>query len=371
MQQYSTSPYQGVQIPQQPMYTPPMMASGRPKISPKRATSLFFIIVVLVLLIHTLFFSWYYFEIEMDMEGESYGTPFTINGDAEIAMHLRESEIKTSVIGQTDDVTDESKDYDTDDYEDNDEIKHVMDVTFFLVIIAIIMGIISAIFVTLSLFGAISKIGGVISLIILLILSLIIPLYFAIALPAAIEENWDESNITESYEEIGMEDLKYEPTLYGSDKAKIDTEIYGTTMEGNYEWSWHPDIGWYISLISFISVLIAFSLMAASKQENLAIAPAVQPQYPQQPLPPQQPPPIQPTLQQSPPQRPPLQKPLPPPPPKKGIKPPPTPSKPPTTQPEETTFSCPHCRKPFTVPTPKQNVVINCPLCGGQTSIGP
>ncbi|UCE37279.1 MAG: right-handed parallel beta-helix repeat-containing protein [Thermoplasmata archaeon] len=67
-----------------------------------------------------------------------------------------------------------------------------------------------------------------------------------------------------------------------------------------------------------------------------------------------------------------------PPPPVPPVPPPPVPpvppspvQEPPPPPPEITTYNCPHCENPFSVPAPVQAHAVICPSCGGQVTIGP
>ena len=167
--------------------------------------------------------------------------------------------------------------------------------------------------------------------------------------------------ITVSTDTTGTSDVEILET--SSTEGKIDYETPDSSKEyyihftniGSSSADVHVDIEFYspIGLICLIPGIILLALgilflllgIKFKKQPDTLPTP-----YPQQPG-------YQPQPQyQQPPQYPPQQY-------------PPPPTQP--SQPQTTSYTCPHCGKPFTTQIPQQAMVVGCPSCGGQTTIGP
>lgn len=251
--------------PQPPYYPPP-----RP-INKRAVGAIVVFIIIIILLIISLFLPWY--NVKGVFNGEMHGTSSGIRISADVKMeanldmYLQEQEMnmdyEASTMGQT--VSDSQTS--SKDYEGDDEMKSSMDITLYLTIISIIFIIIGIIITGIISLGSISyKIGLVIGIIVVLFL-LITMVYFPIGFPKALKESIEESGSKNELEQMGF---KHDGSFIGSSSGSIDMAEAIPNAEGleeapmDVEWTWGPNLGWYLIIVSFVMSIIGVVLIATA-----------------------------------------------------------------------------------------------------------
>jgi len=201
-----------------------------------------FAIVALILLSLTFVTPWYYFDLEMEVEGQE--------STIESRNYFDEAEVTTQIA-------DGDEETETEEYDEDDESTSVFHNTRILIIVAIIgtaLGIAGAFVVSL---GKLSPKIGSLLILVGLIFALIAPVYMMIELPDAIEEDM-EDDIGPGFE--FMESLG--ESFFGSESGTTTTE-FGATVE--YDSSWGGTTAWFLSLAAAAVNLIALSLVITTR----------------------------------------------------------------------------------------------------------
>lgn len=182
-------------------------------------------IVAIVLLLLTFVTPLYRYSAEMEMWGETFG------GSADFYY----TEGRTDFDGETE----------TEEYDDDSEMKSVFNLTMILVIIAVIgsiLGMIGALMVGMGKID--NKIGAGLAVIGILF-AFIAPMYLMVSLPGA----FDEDNGG-----MGMND----------DDGPWDS-FFGSTSEEGFEMRWGPSIAWYMALIAGVLNIGVLAMVMSSK----------------------------------------------------------------------------------------------------------
>jgi hypothetical protein len=191
--------------------------------------SLFFLICSIVFLIISLSFPWYHFEFE-DKGPSEFGYKWSWEYTFEGVDYYTGLETGTT---KWDDTGDE-------------ETERVFDTLWSLIFIAIIVSIIALIFVLLSIWRLLTINVGLILTLVSFIFITIVPIYFAMALPSACEDD----NVGDYW------DLEYSG-FYGSD----DTGEDGITA------TWNPTMGWYFSVLAILSSLFGLVFLVVKRKK--------------------------------------------------------------------------------------------------------
>jgi len=198
-----------------------------------------------VLFVLSLFLSWYQYISLEESSDDSYRESWEAN------YYLSEAKLTSKIDGESDT---ESVDWnDLDDNEISDALttaKYIHIVTFIfsgLSLSAVISGGV------LKQSGMTPKVVGLILAIVVILLSLVAPLYLAIQLPDAFEE------------EVGYDEDHRGPwsSFIGS-RSKYQDETH-------YKDKWYPSWGWYFSLLGGIFIMIGgrYVYVGGKKDEKL------------------------------------------------------------------------------------------------------
>ncbi|UCH88097.1 MAG: hypothetical protein JSV49_07460 [Thermoplasmata archaeon] len=170
-----------------------------------------------------------------------------ITVDYGMAYELTEAYFESNVINEEEA---DLEDFDYDDWRDEDDSDDtilVFDITFYLVLTAIIFTVISLIAViVIGVRKSSGKVGmGLLSF--TFIIAITIPILFASSLPGGFSQDYDDlrsSAGTDTYE------------LEGADQSKPKyCEDFAGTQKGEYfEMSWGPRLGWYLSIAAFVLI---------------------------------------------------------------------------------------------------------------------
>ena len=196
-------------------------------------------LIVVVLLGVALVGTWY------SMESESAGVSMTMD------YKLREGTV--TVAGESD--TDE---YDEDFYET--DTGAVYSNTFYIAIVALVLGIIGLITAVMAGIGKLSAKIVTIFLLLTMIFAVVAPVYFAVALPGAMDEDWSggwDKGFWDSGEETSVEPI-------------TGTEYTSTYTIG-------PGYGWYLAIVAFVFALIGLiiTVIPGKKAVPAPVAPSL------------------------------------------------------------------------------------------------
>ena len=253
-------------LKEQLQYTrPPIWMSRRPIKS--WIMPIILIIVSIVLLSISIAIPWYHFDInEKDhINGETY----TSEGTIEYSIKGPKYEFDYPEVSL---LEDEDETYDWDET-NLDETENVFGVLNGLLITSIIILIIALILNVLSGQGFLSVNFGIIFIVIGLIFVLIIPIYFAIALPVAFKEDTDGGEFQSDSVSLKVSGF------IGSDS---DTFSEGDNSM-KLSVSWYPTVGWFLSLIAMIIQCIVLRSLIAKKRNFPSPIPKDQHPYYTQP----------------------------------------------------------------------------------------
>jgi predicted RNA-binding Zn-ribbon protein involved in translation (DUF1610 family) len=165
------------------------------------------------------------------------------------------------------------------DKEDGLENKfNVMNMTFYFLLFTIIFLIVAIIGYS-SVVRRKGKLHGkvkvpIVLTVIVFVFALITPIYFAAALPTAIDDDYEDKSdeLLKEYEEYYPDTEKPKQIVKGfsgsthKNESSLDfSSSYGGQVDADY--SWGPNIGWYLAMIGMIMVIIALiSLIATRKR---------------------------------------------------------------------------------------------------------
>lgn len=198
-------------------------------------------LIVVVLLGVALVGTWWTYEME--------GT----GGSVTVDRKLQEGTITTEVAGTS---TTETKAYkDTTGYEDSAAFK-VYDNTYYITIAALILSVITLILLILVGIGKVALVKiGVIFLLITMIFAVVAPVYFAVALPGAMDEDAEDTG-------------GYDKGFMGSES---DYPMAGTDS------TWGPGYGWYLAIVAFVFALIGLiiTVIPGKKAVPAPVAPSL------------------------------------------------------------------------------------------------
>jgi hypothetical protein len=262
------------------------------------------IVALLLIVLSMIMLPWYKIEIEVGSSGFSM--------DSEVNYYL--DHVEMSILNTT-----QTIDYDDAGNETSEslEVFETTKIMVYMGLIGCIIGIIGSALVMVEKLSA--KVGAIIVLI-ALILAILAPIYFMFMLPGAFEKDFEESGGSSGVLPSGIG-----KSFFGSERSESDEG--GFTMTTEYRWG--GGLGWILSFIAIIILIIAMALVGRAKQVTEWVAepePAPQQTY-QQPV--TQPPPA--AKQKAPPPRrsTPPSKPSTPPPTEPATPPPSEPSTPP------------------------------------------
>jgi len=132
-------------------------------------------------------------------------------------------------------------------------VGNIAETGFFLLIVGIILGVIAAIFGFASR-GNTRRSAPALALgVIALLLAIITPVLFAAALPGAVS-----SDISSTYRP---------PNTSGPWSSFIGSSSYTNPLVGTVSLDWGPAIGWYLSIVAFVVLLIGVILLFLYRKE--------------------------------------------------------------------------------------------------------
>jgi len=142
-------------------------------------------------------------------------------------------------------------------------VGNIAETGFFLLIGGIILGVVAAIFGFASR-GNARRSGPAIALgVVTLLFAMIAPVLFAAALPGAIS-----SDISSAYRP---------PNTSGPWSSFTGSSSYTNPLVGPVSLNWGPAIGWYLSLVAFVIVLVGVVILFLGRKEPPAPVPATAP----------------------------------------------------------------------------------------------
>jgi hypothetical protein len=132
-------------------------------------------------------------------------------------------------------------------------VGNIAETGFFLLIVGIILGVVAAIFGFASR-GSPRRAAPAIALAaVALILAIVAPVLFAVALPGAIS-----SDISSTYRP---------PNTSGPWSSFIGSSSFTSPTIGTVNFDWGPAIGWYLSIVAFVLLLVGVILLARYRRE--------------------------------------------------------------------------------------------------------
>ncbi|WP_455392676.1 hypothetical protein [[Eubacterium] cellulosolvens] len=142
---------------------------------------------------------------------------------------------------------------------DTKDVKAVMDMINNLSLISIILLIISIIMMPIGAIGKMPHGIPLITLIIALILTLIIPIYFFIYIPPALETHLE---VADTRDDTGF---RYDGDFFGSKNGDFyDNE---TDLQKEFEMEFGPEMAFWLSFVPMFIILVALSVYSAGKKD--------------------------------------------------------------------------------------------------------
>jgi hypothetical protein len=230
---------------------PPRGAGGPKKVSYKSLAGMIVAIVALIMIFIFMAYPWYTIEYEAIYEP----TTTKMNVKMEYTMEELTTEFKVGEV----EIKDRTK-YDDKDLNGTlDEVKEVMDNTSMIQLLVMIFLIIAIILMPIAAIGKIPHVAGMVFLILAIIFVLIIPLYFFVSLPPAIESQFDKMG---DLGEPMNETFIYKPDFLSSGRG---TWFNDANEKYSYTQEWGPGMGFWFIFVPLIVIVIAQVVFASGK----------------------------------------------------------------------------------------------------------
>jgi hypothetical protein len=218
-------------------------------------------VVALILLFIFLSYPWYFVNYSATFEESNAQMELTMVYDLEDI----DVEIKTMGFSFKN-----ATDYDDPIYNNSaDDIKEIMDTTNLVGIITMIFLIIGIAIIPIVAIGKIPHFIGMIFLILAIVFLLLIPIYFFISLPAAVDTHLEHLTVNNILPPPINQSLKYNNEFLssGSGQRSIDIDYDGEDESYNYEQKWEPGMAFWLIFIPLITVVVAQVVYGSGKHD--------------------------------------------------------------------------------------------------------
>ncbi len=213
----------------------------KPPVSYKCIAGMVIAVVALIFLFVFMSYPWYSIDYTAKNEGTGVSEELVLTYDLENI----ESEMK---IGNTSYKMSHSYD-DVEVRNETKEVKEVMDNTYYLNLISMVFIIIAVALIPIVAIGKLPHSIGMIFLILAIIFILLIPIYFYLSLPPALEKQfdtmWGDDKDSEKFTYNGEFLATGKGDKYDDDDNKID-----------YEVEWGPGMGFWLIFVPLITLVV-------------------------------------------------------------------------------------------------------------------
>ena len=152
--------------------------------------------------------------------------------------------------------------YDSEYYNSRD-VGDVMDLINYFYLFTIILLIISIIMIPIGAMGKMPHGIPMVTLLLALVFSLIVPLYFFFYIPAAVETH--TINYTgNTFDNETYENFRYEGDFYGSRNGYFDND---DGVRFDWETRFNPELAFWLSFVPMFIILAAIVVYSSSKQK--------------------------------------------------------------------------------------------------------
>jgi hypothetical protein len=238
-------------------------------------------IIALIMIFIFMNMSWYEMEYKHEVDA------LDMTREEKFVYNLNEIEYEGKIDNET------MKD--TVKYDENEivkevfqDVKEVMDYTYYFYLIAAIMLILAIVFIPIVALGKLPHVIGVVFLVLALVFVLIIPIYFYFTLPPAIETQFDKTPMGEPLNDTFKYNGEFLSSGEGTDYYDFDFD--DEEEEIKYEVKWGPGLAFWMVFVPLITIVVAQAVYAAGKPDVARSARGPGPRDHRPPPPPPPPP---------------------------------------------------------------------------------